>query len=336
VGNAQLPVPEVDCVAATARPAALPEAQRLSKGPAFGSLVVAGGSVTQESEIFRRTLALAGGAANAKIVYVPTNGGGTFETPEQIQQALDSFNTLTGWTSLPNAVEFLHTYDPKIADEPSFFRKLDEATGVWFAGGLPYRTYDAYFGTGTQAALERLLQRGGVIAGTSAGALMQSNVMLRGCRSCARGNAQLIGDPWTGFGFGQMKNLMFDVHYMHRRRSFDIVEAFTPFPDALGVAIDEDTALVFKGGTDVFEVITGGDGWAAVYDPTLWTAANDQPFCADFRFSTGTGRVLLPNRGTFFMLESGSSYNVHTREVVRSVESSSNHTTEADTTCEYA
>eukprot|EP00035_Acanthoeca_spectabilis_P004249 m.101211 g.101211 ORF g.101211 m.101211 type:complete len:155 (-) comp12504_c0_seq5:359-823(-) len=146
---------------------------------------------------------------------------------------------------------------------------------------------------------------------------MQSNVMLRGCRDCPRGNAQMLGDPWVGFGFGQMMNMVFDVHYMHRRRSFDIVEVFDPFPDHLGVAIDEDTALVFKG--DIFEVVTGGDGWVAVYDPTLWQPEGATPYCADFRLSIGTGRVLIPNRGTFFMLEAGSKYNVNTREVVTAV-----------------
>ena len=148
-----------------------------------GSLVIAGGSLIQNSTVFQRILELAGGPDEARIIFFPTNGGGSYSTPEEREQSLRSFVNTAGWADLPIPVELMHTYDPEEADTEAFWAPLTTATGVFFAGGLPYRSYDAYFGTATHVALERVLSRGGVIGGSSAGALMQPNVMCRGDRS---------------------------------------------------------------------------------------------------------------------------------------------------------
>ena len=53
-------------------------------------------------------------------------------------------------------------------------RPLATATGVWLAGGDQALLTDAYRGTAVQRELRRLLARGGVIGGTSAGAAVMS------------------------------------------------------------------------------------------------------------------------------------------------------------------
>jgi hypothetical protein len=111
-----------------------------------GSLVIAGGSLSQNSTVFQKTLELAGGEENARIIFFPTNGGGQYSTPEQREQSLNSFTATAGWGDLPIPVELMHTYDPEEANDPAFWAPLDTATGVYFAGGLPFRAYDAYFG----------------------------------------------------------------------------------------------------------------------------------------------------------------------------------------------
>ena len=188
---------------------ALPVDQQASRGLNVpGSLVIAGGSLATNSSVFHKILELAGGGAEARIVFFPTNGGASYETPEERQRSLDSFLATSVWADLPNPVVLMHTYDPEEANNPEFYAPLEDATGVFFSGGLPYRAYDAYFGTGTQAALERVLARGGVISGSSAGALMQSNLMCRGDRS--NNNAIMLGEPSEGFSFGGMENIAVD------------------------------------------------------------------------------------------------------------------------------
>jgi cyanophycinase len=229
-----------------------------------GALVIAGGSLIQNSTVFQRILELAGGEEEARIVFFPTNGGGQYSTPAQREASLNSFTSTAAWGELPIPVVLMHTYDPEEADTEQFYAPLETATGVYFAGGLPFRAYDAYFGTGTQRALDAVLARGGVIGGSSAGALMQPNVMLRGDRSAD--NSIVVGEPSEGFAFGGMLNIAVDVHYLMRNRGFDIVEAIEADPDLLGLSVDENTAVVMRG--DEVEVV--GTGWVGVYDNTLW------------------------------------------------------------------
>lgn len=280
-----------------------------------GSLVIAGGSLAKNSTVFQRFLELAGGDEDAKIVYFPTNGGGRYDTPAQQQQALGSFLNTACWQDLPHPVVLMHTYDPVRADEDDFVAPLEDATGVYFAGGLPHRAYDAYFGSKTAAALEGVLARGGVVGGSSAGALMQSNVMLRGDRS--NDNSIMLGDAQEGFGFGGMENIAVDVHYLARNRASDIVEVIAERPELLGFSIDENTALVMIG--DDVEVI--GAGWVGVYDSTLWQNVS---YCANFNlYAPRVARPLIPSQGTVFMLGAEVAgrqdrYNVKRREVARS------------------
>ncbi len=278
-----------------------------------GSLVIAGGSLIQNSTVFQRILELAGGA-EARIVFFPTNGGGSYSTPEQREQSLRSFVNTAGWADLPIPVELMHTYDPEEADTEEFWAPLTTATGVFFAGGLPYRSYDAYFGTGTQVALEGVLARGGVIGGSSAGALMQPNVMCRGDRS--NDNSIVLGEPSEGFAFGGMQNIVVDVHYLMRNRGFDLVEVLNANPELLGLSIDENTAIVMIG--DEIEVV--GTGWVGVYDTTLW---QDENYCGNFNlYAPRVARPLVPSQGKVYFLggeiRNGGPdrYNVRTREVI--------------------
>lgn len=279
-----------------------------------GSLVIAGGSLVQNSTVFQKILELAGGQQEARIVFFPTNGGGSYSTPEERERSLSSFTSTAGWAELPNPVVLMHTYDPEEANDPDFWRPLTSATGVFFAGGLPFRSYDAYFGTETQKALEQVLQRGGVIGGSSAGALMQPNVMLRGDRTTD--NSIVLGEPSQGFAFGGMQNIVVDVHYLMRNRGFDIVEVIDAQPDLLGLSVDENTAVVLQG--DELEVV--GTGWVGVYDNTLWQDTN---YCGNFNlYAPRVARPLVPGRGRVYFLggeiRSGPAdrYNVRTREVV--------------------
>jgi len=268
----------------------------------------------QNSLVFQRFLAEAGGANAARIVYVPTNGGGSYNTPEERQRELDAFLTVSGWRNLANPVVLIHTYDRNVANTVAFYGPIDSCTGIFFAGGRPFWSTDTYLGTATEAALDRLLRRGGVVGGSSAGALMQSNVMARGSRQT---NAIVLAEPFIGFGFGQMQNIVIDVHNLQRNRAHDLLEVFFAYPTHLGINVDEDTAAIMKG--DILEV--SGTGWVQIFDPTLWQPATEAPWCGNFPLSMGTGRPLVPGHGkSFFLWGQRSSgpdrYNVNTRTIV--------------------
>ncbi|MBS1809492.1 MAG: cyanophycinase [Acidobacteria bacterium] len=216
-------------------------------GPAKGALVIAGGGKIPPA-ISDKFIALAGGS-NASIVYIPTAA-----EDAGISKIYDDHPSLFGIKNLT----VLHTRDRNIANTDEFVAPLKKATGVWFGGGRQWRLVDSYFNTLTHKELQKLLARGGVIGGTSAGASIQASYMVRGARE---GNTTMMAPGYeTGLSF--FKQVAIDQHINTRKRESDLKEVITAHPDLLGIGLYESTAIVVQG--DQFEVI--GDGKVAITD----------------------------------------------------------------------
>ena len=246
-------------------------------GPANGSLVVVGGAM-QDLGIVRRFIDLAGGA-DANIVVIPTAGGAA--EYDQFYPGLRQFRA-AGATNLT----VIHTNDRDEADSEAFVRPIREAGGVWFPGGRQWRIADSYLDTRTEEELHRLLERGGVIGGSSAGASIQGSYLIRGDTQT---NTIMMGDHEEGFGF--LRNVGIDQHLLRRNRQFDMLEVMEAMPDLLGIGIDENTAIVVQG--DEFEVI--GESYVVIYDTSV-------------QIDTG---------GDFYFLAPGDRFNMATREARR-------------------
>lgn len=136
-------------------------------GPENGHLVIVGGNLSNES-IYEKIISLAGGPS-APFVVIPTAGGEA--TYNDSFPAAETFRRL-GATN----VTVLHTYDPAIADTDEFIEPLKEAKGIFFGGGRQWRLVDAYAGTKSEKAFQAVLDRGGVISGSSAGASIQASL----------------------------------------------------------------------------------------------------------------------------------------------------------------
>jgi cyanophycinase len=246
-------------------------------GPSKGSLVIVGGAM-QDPAIIKRFLELAGGL-DAPIVVIPTAGGA--DEYDQNWSGLQQFRN-AGATRLT----VLHTKDRTRADSEEFVRPIREARGVFFTGGRQWRLADSYLNTLTHRALNDLLERGGVIGGTSAGASIQGSFLVRGD---TKGAETMIGDHVEGLGF--MRNVGIDQHLLKRNRQFDLLELVSKYPNLLGIGIDEDTAIVVQG--DEFDVI--GQSYVVIYD---------------------NQRVLAP-AGTFYFLAPGDRYDLKKRQAFR-------------------
>ncbi|MGH7470311.1 MAG: cyanophycinase [Longimicrobiales bacterium] len=263
------------CAGVGAPPSPVPS-QEVQVGPPAGTLVVVGGG-TLGPEIIRRFVDAAGGP-QARIVVIPTAG-------EQ-----DTFPAdWSGLRQFRNAgvkhITVLHTRDPKVADTDGFVQPLRNATGVWFPGGRQWRLVDAYLNTRTLNELHSLLQRGGVIGGTSAGASIQASYMVRGARE---GNTLMMA-PGYEQGFAFLRAAAVDQHLSARSRQRDMLEVVARFPNLLGIGLDESTAIVVRG--DTAEII--GKDRVAFYN------ADPQ------------------NRTGFFWLKPGDRFELHRRVVLR-------------------
>ena len=217
-------------------------------GPPHGSLVIVGGAM-RDTAIVRRFIDLAGGTG-ANIVVIPTAGG-----EAEYDQSYPGLRTFRAMGAQHLTV--VHTIDRAEADTEAFVAPIEAASEVWFHGGSQWHLADSYLGTRTQKALWGVLERGGVIGGSSAGATIQGSYLARGD---TKTNTIMMGDHEVGFGF--LKNAAIDQHILRRNRQFDLIEIIDAHPDLLGIGIDENTAIVVQG--DRFEVM--GASLVAIYD----------------------------------------------------------------------
>ena len=143
-------------------------------GPAKGTLIIVGGGSTDGTGIVEKFIQIAGGP-DKKFVIVPTAGGN--KNDDGSVRSYDEAQIVGSWLKrgLKN-VKMLHTPDPKVADTEAFVKELKDADAVWFNGGRQWNIVDSYAGTRTLAEFQKVLERGGVIAGSSAGATIQGAV----------------------------------------------------------------------------------------------------------------------------------------------------------------
>ncbi len=128
-------------------------------------------------------------------------------------------------------------------------KAIREARGVWFPGGRQWRLVDSYLGTRTERELHALLDRGGVVGGTSAGASIMASYLVRGARE---GNQVMMARGYEK-GFSFMRGTAIDQHVVPRNRLGDLPTVLRVHPTLLGIGLDEGTAIVVQG--DRFEVV---------------------------------------------------------------------------------
>jgi cyanophycinase len=257
-------------------------------GPANGTLVIVGGGSTAGTGILEKFVELAGGPRK-KFVIVPTAGGNRRANGELIPYA-DS-QVLASWRRMGlTNVHMLHTHDPAVADTDEFAAVLRDADAVWFNGGRQWHIVDSYAGTKTYDAFHAVLARGGVIAGSSAGATIQGEYLVRG--ATAGPQIMMTDEPNHQEGFKFLRRSAIDQHIDTRNRWDDLTQVMQRFPAFIGIGISEGTAIIVRG--DQFEVM--GKWKVAVHDPT---------------------RAHQPWEKPWFVLGAGDVYDLQARRVLR-------------------
>jgi len=268
-----------------------------SSGPENGHLVIAGGSLSDTS-VFGKFMQLAGGPDAPVVIVSTARTDGEIHTEFYIQQR-NRFERY-GFRNF----SFLHTRSRDTADMDIFTKSISNARGVWFLGGRQWRLVDAYTGTKTFEEFNKLLARGGVIGGSSAGASIQASYLVRGD---TKTNTVMMGDHEEGFSF--LKNVAIDQHLLAMNRQFDIFDILDAHPELLGIGLDENTAIIVSGNT--FEVM--GESYVAIYDGTLYKEVRDRD---DWSHVVGKITPLPKGSRKFYLLKSGQKYDLMNRRVI--------------------
>lgn len=221
-----------------------------------GSLLIIGGGLDDDNKpVYNRFIELASAKGEPHIVIATAASG---DQPANYKGKTESIHAYA-----PSAKISVITRETPQAETVAL---IDSATAMFFTGGDQKRITDRYRPNGVDtpeaAAMRRLLDRGGVIAGTSAGDAMMSDPMFYtgrstealGITSTAKGNtddddpltkntpARPLG-PQIGRGMGFLPWAFTDSHFFERNRVGRLVAAMEVSGMRLGIGVGEDACV---------------------------------------------------------------------------------------------
>ena len=225
--------------------------------PIPGIVVPMGGAVRGDNHALRQRLVDLAGGKDARFVVIPTSSGNPVATGEGAARELrrrgaqvEVLRIAPTWPgdNLESA--------RRAAADPANVARIRAATGVYFTGGAQERYADVLNPDGVASpvlqAVRELQARGGVVAGTSAGAAIMSRVMFRDAPSSLkvlRGTLRDGMEVERGLGFAG-DELFIDQHFLKRGRIGRMLGAMLAKGYKIGLGVDENTAAVIRG-TDI-------------------------------------------------------------------------------------
>jgi cyanophycinase len=198
-----------------------------------GTLFIVGGGGMPQG-LLEKFIEAAGGP-DAPIVYVPCEAAEVIATEPSFVRSLKNAGAKN--------VTWIHTKDRALADkDDKFLAPLKDAKGVWFGGGRQWNLVDSYMDTQAHELMRAVLQRGGAIGGSSAGASIQAEFLARGD---PLGNVAIIAPGYLR-GLGFLPGAAVDQHFTQRGRHKDMTSLMLAYPQLLGIGIDEATAIIVR------------------------------------------------------------------------------------------
>lgn len=292
-------------LAAAALPCAGADVARAAAGGASGAvpagaLVIIGGALRPDTaDVWQRIVALAGGAG-ARIAVLPSAAA----RPERSGAAIAANLKRYGADAfvVPVAVRLAGGDYRARADDAALAEAVRGAGGVYFSGGDQALVTQALLRPdGSRSAVLQAVwdvyQRGGVIAGTSAGAAIMSSTMFHDPRPTLAMLQQGVAQgrdlaPGLGFIGGQV---FIDQHFLVRGRFARMLPAMLHAGYKLGLGIDENTAVVVRAQREL-EVV----GYKGVLLADLAQASTTPG-----PFNVANARLSYLDRGDRFDLASG-------------------------------
>jgi cyanophycinase len=226
--------------------------------PAQGIAVPIGGALKYDNdEVWSRLVQLAGGKG-ARFAVFATAAGNPEKSAESIIAALTRHGAVA--EHIPVAPRLI-TPDIKDAVNDSLLvEKVRSSRAVYFSGGAQERiTETLYQADGKHTpmldAIWDVFRRGGVVAGSSAGAAIMSTFMFRdppAVLDVLRHGLKDGKDIDRGLGFAG-PGLFIDQHFLKRGRIGRILPAMVQKNYRLGLGVDENSAAIIRG--DDVEII---------------------------------------------------------------------------------
>jgi cyanophycinase len=258
-----------------------------------GPLFIIGGA---EDKLRRRTilreLVAAAGGDEARIAVVPTASSLGPEVVEVYEALFRREGAAEVVAVRPDSREDAH--------DPALVAAVDGATGVFMTGGNQLKLSAIVSGTPLGDAIVAAHERGAVVAGTSAGASIQSSHMVAFGGPGATPKQRMTQ---VAAGLGLLPSSVIDQHFDQRNRYGRLLMIVAQSPQLLGLGVDEDTAAVVE--DDVLRVV--GRGAVTIFDPSRITTN---------AFEAKRSQPILASGVVLHVLPEGSAFDLASRTLV--------------------
>jgi cyanophycinase len=227
-----------------------------------GTLVIAGGGMSSRSLEVRE--AFLSRRVSGKVGVI---GAASAEPDASAARGVRAMDEAAG-AAVSIALPF-NEARPELADDPEMVALIEGCGALWFTGGSQSRIIKAMRPDGSDSAAwlacMDLLARGGVIGGSSAGAAMMSDPMIRRGRS-ADALVEGVGSEGVevGLGMGFFPWGICGQHFLERGRFGRMVVALGETGRRFGWGVSEDSALLVDRATGWVEVM--GPSGLALFD----------------------------------------------------------------------
>ena len=264
---------------------------KVPEGGTRGWIVPIGGAENKENDrrVLARFVEVSGGAA-ADIVVIPT-ASRMNETGPRYEKLFRELGAAR--------VEVMDFDTRRDCQEPSRLERLERASGIFFTGGNQLRLTTLLGGTPVATMIRRRNAAGATVGGTSAGASILSEHMIA---FGDEGSSVISGSVRLAPGLGLTNRFVIDQHFRQRDRLGRLITALAYNPFAVGIGLDEDTA-VFISPDEILEV--EGSGGVTIVDAT------DATFSSVDTVSEGQPLCMLGLR--VHVLVTGATFNFRTR-----------------------
>ena len=264
---------------------------KVLEGGTRGWIVPIGGAENKENDrrVLARFVEVSGGAA-ADIVVIPT-ASRLHETGPRYENLFRELGA-----ARVSVMDFDTRRDCR---EPNRLQRLEEASGIFFTGGNQLRLTTLLGGTPVATMIRKRNAAGVTVGGTSAGASILSEHMIA---FGDEGSSVISGSVRLAPGLGLTNRFVIDQHFRERDRLGRLITALAYNPFAVGIGLDEDTA-VFIGPDETLEV--EGSGGVTIVD------ASDVTFSSMDSVSEGQPVCMLGLK--VHILVAGATFNLHTR-----------------------
>jgi len=199
-----------------------------------GYLVAVGGAEdrTSESNVLSRIVALAS-VDNPEVTVIATASG----IPDEVLPAYEAVFTRLG----ASRVHCLPVSTREDAASKEAVQAVEASDIVFFTGGDQLRLTYVLGGSSLLSAIRQRFMSGGVVAGTSAGAMALSTTMIYNGNAA---DALRKGAVNMSSGLGFVDGLIIDTHFLERGRFTRLMEVGATNPNDLGVGLGEDAAVI--------------------------------------------------------------------------------------------